>query len=259
MCYETAQLAYRIYREAKRLGASPEEVEALRLKWEKLKEKHPEYYHVKGFDHPDLAVLKDNSSKIEIGLYSWGLIPEWVKDNEQAKEIVNRTLLAKGETMFDKPAFRDAVQQNRVIVPVDGYFEHHHKNKVTFPYFVHRKDKEKLLIGGISTEWRNRLTGDLKKTFALVTTAGNQLMADIHNNPKIEGPRMPLLLEDNEAQQWLYGNENEIKSLIRPNTSIELVAHTVQKLSGQFYKGNSPSVQEEKYYPELIDPPTLFD
>lgn len=259
MCYETAQLAYRIYRDAKRLGASPEEVEALRLKWEKLKSKHPEFYHVKGFDHPELAILKEKSSKVEIDLYSWGLIPEWVKDAEQAKEIVNRTLLAKGETMFEKPAFRDAVHQNRIIVPVDGYFEHHHKNKATFPYFIHRKDNEKLFIGGIASEWRDRVSGELKKTFALVTTPGNELMTDIHNNPKIDGPRMPLLLEDAEAKQWLNGNEAEIKALIRPNSSIALEAHTVQKLSGQFYKGNTAAVQEEKFYPELIDPPTLFD
>ena len=55
MCYETAQLAYQIYKEAKRLNASEEEVGELRDKWKKLNADATDFYHVSGFNHPRLT------------------------------------------------------------------------------------------------------------------------------------------------------------------------------------------------------------
>lgn len=259
MCYETAQLAYRIYKEAERIGADHEEVERLRKKWERLKERHPEFYHVKGFDHPDLAVLTKAAKKIDVDLYQWGLIPPWAKDIAQAKEISNKTLNARGETLFEKSVFREAAHNHRCIIPLNGFYEHHHKNKLTFPYYIQAQNEERLLVGGVSSEWNNPLTGQKVKTFSIVTTPGNEFMSKIHNNPKMAGPRMPLILNPEDAPTWLQGNDREAEKLIHPNTEIVLKSHTVERLNGHKYKGNTPEVRDEKTYTELIDPPTLFD
>ena len=183
MCYETSQLAEKIYREAVRLGADPDEIDRLKLKWEQLKAEHSGYYHASGFQHPKLAVLQSKENKIELDLSVWGLIPHWVKEEEQAQQIWNRTINARGETIFEKPSFRQAASTGRCILPLDGFFEHHHKNGRAFPYYIKTANKERLLIGAIKDSWTNRATGEIIDSFSIVTTPGNELLSEIHNNP----------------------------------------------------------------------------
>ena len=57
MCYETSQLAEKLYREAIRIGAPQEDINRLKLKWEQLKSEFPGYYHTSGFGHSKLAVI----------------------------------------------------------------------------------------------------------------------------------------------------------------------------------------------------------
>ena len=260
MCYDTAQLAYRIYKEAIRLKASPDEIEELRKRWKKLAgDDEPDVFHASGYQHPKLAVFESEGGKIQIDQQTWGLIPHWVKDEQSAKEIWNRTLNARGETIFEKPSFRDASKSNRVIIPLDGFFEHHHKHGKAFPYFIQSTNKERLLVGGISSDWLNKVTGEIMRTFSIVTTKGNELMSEIHNNPKLKEPRMPLILNEKGIEQWLNGNQEDATELIRPNAEVELEAHTVSRLRGKDYKGNVPEVQEEFNYEELNEQGSLFD
>lgn len=259
MCYETSQLAEKIYREAVRLGADPDEIDRLKLKWEQLKAEHSGYYHASGFQHPKLAILQSKENKIELDLSIWGLIPHWVKEEEQAQQIWNRTINARGETIFEKPSFRQAASTGRCILPLDGFFEHHHKNGRAFPYYIQAANKESLLIGAIKDSWTNRATGEIIDSFSIVTTPGNELLSEIHNNPKLEGPRMPLIINEGDTQQWLTGDQKEADVLIRANHQLELEAHTVQKLKGKSYLGNCPEVLNKHSYSELNDEPTLFD
>ena len=119
MCYDTAQLAYRIYRDAIRLKASATEVDFLKKKWDRLKEGQPDYYHANGFDHPELIVFTKEDKKLDISQAAWGLIPSWTKSEEKAKEIWNKTIIARGESMFEKPSFKESAEANRCVIPVD--------------------------------------------------------------------------------------------------------------------------------------------
>jgi putative SOS response-associated peptidase YedK len=258
MCYDTTQLAFRIYKEAIRLKASPEEIDFLKSKWEKLKGGDIELYHASGFDHPDLAAFKMENSELTLQKYQWGLIPSWIKNERQAKELWNKTINARGETIFEKPSFKEAAQMHRCIVPVDGYFEHFHKQGKTFPYYIKKSDDTKMFIGGLTSRWSNPENGMIKNTFSFVTTKANEFLTKIHNNPKMKESRMLLILDDKDAKQWLEGNENEASELIKPNTSIELKAHTVRKLRGKKSNKNSEEAIEEVHYPELDEPLTLF-
>ena len=260
MCYDISQLALKMYKEAKRLNASPEEIEYLKQRWEELsKGGNPNMYHASGFQHPEMAVFTSVNGKISMDRKTWGLIPHWVKTELQAREIWNKTLNARSESLFEKPAFRDAAANHRVIIPLDGFFEHHHKKGKTFPYFIERKDRERMLVGGIASEWTNPETGEIEETVSIVTTRGNEVMTQIHNNPTMKEARMPLILNDDGCKQWLEGNESEVKELIRPNKTIELETRTVRRLRGEEYVGNEEKVRESFVYNELYEPPTLFD
>ena len=259
MCYDTAQLAERIYRDALRAGASEEELDYLRKNWEEKKKGKPQnkYYHVNGFQHPKLVAFQRRGDRLVIDQFTWGLIPHWTKDETQAHEIWNKTLNARGETIFEKPSFRDAAKSERIVIPLDGFYEHHHKKGKTFPYFIQREDKESLLVGGLASEWHNPVTGKLIRSLSIVTTKANPFMQEIHNTPKLKEARMPLLLNDEDTQDWMSGEQETVEAFIQPS-SMKLKAHTVRSLRGKDAQGNAPEVQAQFSYAALYEPPTLF-
>lgn len=212
-------------------------------------------YHVSGFKHPKLFIYTDKQPTVPT-VSIWGLVPHWVKDQTQLKKFWNNTLNARGETIFEKPSFKSSAKNNRCIVYVNGFFEHHHFEGKTYPFYVTRKDGEPMALAGLWSEWTDKETGEVLNTFSIVTTEGNSMMAKIHNNPKIHGPRMPLILPDELEDKWLEPIEDEldiktIQDLIRSYPEEELKAHTVGRLRGKEYIGNVEEITEEVLYPEL--------
>jgi len=55
---------------------------------------------VSAFTLPELPVICSDSAD-EIKLYTWGLIPFWVKNSEDAKSIRTKTFNARAETIAD--------------------------------------------------------------------------------------------------------------------------------------------------------------
>jgi putative SOS response-associated peptidase YedK len=51
-----------------------------------------------------------------LGVMCWGLVPFWAKDIKVGFSNIN----AMAETVDTKPAFREAFQRRRCLVPVDG-------------------------------------------------------------------------------------------------------------------------------------------
>jgi len=212
-------------------------------------------HHASGFSHPELLIYTDESPEFPT-VATWGLVPHWVKDEEQLKKFWNNTLNARGETIFEKPSFRQAAKNNRCIIYIDGFYEHHHFNKKIYPFFIQRKDENPIALAGLWSEWINPETNGRMITFSIVTTEGNSMMAKIHNNPKIKGPRMPLILPDKLEDQWLNPikddlDKQKIQELIQSYPEDELKAHTVNKLRGKEYAGNVEQISDAVVYEEL--------
>lgn len=261
MCYSAVQLKRKTLKDAKFKGASPEEIERLEKllqEAEKL-ESFKQYYHANAFDHPQLAVIEKDGRDFTIKQMHWGLIPPWTKNREDALEIWNRTPNARGESIFEKPSFKDAALNSRCILPLAGYFEHHHKGNKTFPYFIYPKEEQQLFIGALSSRWIAPQLDKTIETFSIVTTKPTEFLAGIHNNPKRNESRMPLILNIEDILTWLDGEEKEVRELIKPNLDIELVAHPTNKLSGARYLGNVPEILEPHHYSELDEQKNLFD
>lgn len=212
--------------------------------------------HASGFNHPELLIYTDRSPDFP-EVATWGLVPHWVQDNEQRKKQWNNTLNARGETIFEKPSFRDSAKNNRCLIYIDGFYEHHHYNGNTYPFFIAHKNNEPLILAGLWNEWHNPENGGRINTFSIVTTAGNALMTKIHNNPKLEGARMPLLLPEVLAEKWLEPLNNDletakIQELIQAYPEEDLQAHTVHKLRGKAYLGNVAEISREVIYDDLV-------
>jgi putative SOS response-associated peptidase YedK len=213
-------------------------------------------YHASGFSHPEILIYTDRSPNFP-EVATWGLVPHWVKDNEQRKKQWNNTLNARGETIFEKPSFRSSAKNNRCLVYVDGFYEHHHFDGNTYPHYIYAKNKEPLALAGLWSEWNDPETGGVLNTFTIVTTEGNVLMTQIHNNPKLKQPRMPVILPRELEEKWLHPIKDKldikaIQELIQMYPEDELEAHTVNRLRGKEYQGNVDGIAERFVYKELV-------
>lgn len=208
-----------------------------------------------GFDHPHLAIYTGADPQVP-ELMAWGLIPAWVQDRTQADVIRNRTLIARGETMFEKPSFRAAAENQRCLVFVEGFYEHHHFGKRTYPYFIHLLHRPFFALAGLWEERVDRTTGERQRTFCIVTTAPNDLMRRIHNNPRVDGARMPVILDPQDEQRWLAPltsttDVQDLLRLVRPYPEQQMTAYPVAPLLGKGGSGNSNKAHSPFEYPEL--------
>jgi putative SOS response-associated peptidase YedK len=248
MCYNVKALLQSQLKRA-RLKGIYEDIEAIQKELLSMEVKN--LYQVSGFSHPKLLIYQDQISDPVPAI--WGLIPHWVKDNDQRVKLWNNTLNARGESIFEKPSFRDSANSKRCLLYLDGFYEHHHYKGKTYPFFINKKDNEPFPVAGLWSEWQDRENKVKMITFSIVTTKGNEMMAKIHNNPKLEGPRMPVILPDELADEWLdpSRNQNELNDLLLPFPDDLLKAHTVYRISGKESKGNVPEAENEYQYEEL--------
>lgn len=246
MCYEIRTLTLAKLKYAKRYGNSFLDLRKL----DQLLQRLTPIYYASGFDHPDLPVIT-NENPDELQLFNWGLIPHWAKSAEDVVKIQNQTLNARSETVFEKPAFKESILNRRCLIIVDGFYEHHHKNKKTFPHHIVRKDREPMTLAGVWDTWRGN--GMERKTISIITTRANPLMTRIHNNPKTsDGPRMPVILSEEKEKEWLtVDDEESIKELMTPFDEDEMEAYTVPRLKGKQAVGNSEEAIKKHDYPEL--------
>jgi putative SOS response-associated peptidase YedK len=212
-------------------------------------------FYTGGFDHDKLPVIT-NDNPDEVQLFEWGLIPSWVKDSEKAKEMQSYTLNAKSETIFEKPSFKQSIKEKRCLILCSGFYEWQTikkgKKKIKIPHYISLKDDELFVFAGIWDSWTDKETGEIHKTYSLITTEANELMSEIHNEKK----RMPLILPPELANDWLDNslNEEEIKSFFKPFESGKMKAHTISKLiSKRDADKDIADIQAYYHYPELRD------
>ncbi|MFT6135788.1 MAG: putative SOS response-associated peptidase YedK [Cyclobacteriaceae bacterium] len=210
-------------------------------------------YHSNAFQHPELPVIL-NTNEPAVSFASWGLVPFWTKDATASKQIQNLTLNARGEELFEKPSFKEPAQNRRCVILLDGFFEHHHRSNKTFPYHILHADARPMSVAGLWDQWLNIDTGIEVQTVTIVTTVGNKRMSEIHNNPKLTGPRMPVILDENTEQDWLSKDTfdvNRVASFLDPYSEDLLDAYTVRPLRGKASMGNQQKAIEQFAYMEL--------
>ncbi|MBA5629133.1 SOS response-associated peptidase [Moheibacter lacus] len=143
--------------------------------------------HINGFTFPKTPVIS-NWDPSKILMMNWGLLPEW------ATEDWNRTftLNAKWETISEKPAFRDYIQ-NRCLIIVDGFYEWQQRGKEKVKYEI-GFDDEIFALAGIFN----------RNTYSVVTTEAKGIMREIHNTKQ----RMPIALKTREEMEnWMENKE----------------------------------------------------
>jgi putative SOS response-associated peptidase YedK len=206
-------------------------------------------YSASAFAFPKMPVISCDTPK-EISLFRWGLIPFWVKNTDQANSIRQRTLNARSETIFEKPAYRQVIRSKRCLVIVDGFYEWRHVERKKYPYYITLKSRTIFTLAGIWDTWSNPDSNEKLDTFSVVTTEANELMAKVHNSRK----RMPLILPKEKEKTWLdpEQNETQIKSMMVPYKSEDMKAYPVtNKLSRLGYNTTDQTITEPFEYQKL--------
>lgn len=208
------------------------------------------YHHLSGFEFKKVPVLTCEDHK-RIETFNWGLIPSWIKTEEEAKKSRMNCLNAKSETIFEKPSFRTSVFQRRCLIPINGFYEWREVNKKKYPHFIYLKQQSTFCLAGIYDEWVYKDTGEIVNTFSIVTTEANPLMAKIHN-VKL---RMPLIFDKENMYHWIEPNlsNDQITNLMRPFDETKMEAYTISKLiTSRNENSNQAKVKEPFDYLELM-------
>jgi putative SOS response-associated peptidase YedK len=137
----------------------------------------------------------------------WGLLPNFTKDPVHARRPIN----ARAETVVKSGMFRRAFELRRAIVPADAFYEW--KKMVANgkqPYAIARKDGQPMAFAGLweGFRWPD---GTVTRSFAVITTAANTEIAELHD-------RMPVILEPADWPLWLGETEGDPGSLLHPSS-----------------------------------------
>ena len=94
---------------------------------------------------------------------------------------------ARAESVRERPAFRDSVEQRRCVIFARGFYEW---NRSREKFIYEREDAPVLFMAGCFSRWEDG------GHFVIITTAANSSVALVHD-------RMPLILEPEEVKQWI--------------------------------------------------------
>lgn len=140
----------------------------------------------------------------------WGLVPPHA---DTAKESY---INARSETAAEKPAFAEAYERRRCLVPADGFYEWAESEDGKQPYRVAFDDDRLFAMAGLWERWtpRTKQTGlgdftdgtvdedspETLETFTILTTQPNEIVERLHH-------RMAVIFAPDEEGAWLAGDD----------------------------------------------------
>ena len=163
--------------------------------------------------------------------HRWGLIPHWAKDPSIGNKLAN----ARGESLAERPAFRDAFRRSRCLVPASGFYEWQSVAGRKQPWYFFPTDAELFGLAGITALWNG------VRSVSLITTTPNELMEPIHD-------RMPVIVAPQDYAAWLDNDAPDLMRYVRPFPAERIRARPVGLRVNQ-PENDDPSLLEESRGP----------
>ncbi len=165
--------------------------------------------------------LEGREQKRSIHRSHWGL-----------KTPQNFHINSRIETVDTAPRFREAWENNRALIPANGFYEWYQDGLRKQPYYIFPTDYKPLYFGAL----HYRISEE-ESTVVLITTSANAIIEPIHQ-------RMPLLIPKEQHGAWLSGKLSKADA-IQSSEQIALEAHTVSSRVNKLIH-NDPSLIEKK-------------
>lgn len=148
------------------------------------------------------AVVSDEGQR-RLTAFRWGFLPHWYKTPTDGPLLIN----ARSETIAEKPAFRAAARVRRCLIPAAGFYEWTKDAEgKRLPWYIRPAEGDMLAFAGVWQSWDKG--DDPLQTCAIVTTAANATMAQIHH-------RMPVILRPENWALWLGENGHGAATLMQ--------------------------------------------
>jgi putative SOS response-associated peptidase YedK len=171
----------------------------------------------------NLAVIA-NDAPDTLKFFRWGLVPSWAKDPSAGNKLIN----ARGETVAEKPSFKNAFRNRRCLVPATGFFEWQHGGRAApwrgpSPWHIRMKNGDPFCFAGLWDQWVSG-GGEIIHSFTIITTSPNKLMEPIHD-------RMPVILHRDDERRWIAPQPDpSLAELLKPFPEEMMEAYPVSKL-----------------------------
>lgn len=143
-----------------------------------------------------------HAEKNRLVSFTWGLVPSWSKD----PSIGNRLINARGETVNEKPSFRNAFKRRRCLIVATGFYEWRKDTQGKTPFYIGLRTDAPFGFAGLYETWQSP-DGNELSTCTIVTTEANELITPIHD-------RMPVIIPYNEQARWLDPSVRDTKALL---------------------------------------------
>jgi len=173
----------------------------------------------------------------------WGLTPAWA---DESFDLIN----ARAETVREKPAFREAFERRRCLVPADGFYEWVDEGGESTPYRVAFEDDRPFAMAGVYERWepptRQAGLGEFEGggtdtepvvSYAVITVEPNDVVAPLHD-------RMAAILDPGDEAAYLRADPDAAADLLGPHPGDRMRSHRVSS------RVNSPGNDD----PGLIEP-----
>jgi putative SOS response-associated peptidase YedK len=181
-----------------------------------------------------IGIVRLNEGKRQFALVRWGLLPSWVKDPKTFTLLIN----ARGESVSEKPAFRNAMKRRRCLIPADGFYEWKAIAGRKQPFYVRAKPGKPLAFAGLWECWTGP-NGEEMETAAIVTTRANRTLAAIHE-------RMPVVVPPEAFDLWLNCAEVDAKTaeaLIQPAAENLMEAYEISPAVNRTANDNAKLIE----------------
>jgi putative SOS response-associated peptidase YedK len=168
-----------------------------------------------------MPVVVERSAGRSLAAFRWGFQPSWMAPG-RAPPPIN----ARAETVATNGLFGRALAERRCVVPTSGFFEWRvvPEQKRKQPHHIRVRGAGVFGFAGIYTP----ADGERPGTYAIVTTAPNELLAPIHN-------RMPAILDPGWETLWLDPTVTDpfaVLPLLQPFPAERMEAYQVGQAVG---------------------------
>ena len=143
----------------------------------------------------------------------WALVPRWwSKSLKESTRLA--TFNARAETVRTKPFFREAFKTGRCLMPVSGCYEWQwtnpdDKKEKPQPWYFTRRDGHVMTIAALYETWHDRAEQQTIRSCSMIVTEPNKFVGEVHD-------RMPVILEQDQFEQWMNGTPDEAAELMNP-------------------------------------------
>lgn len=123
----------------------------------------------------------------------WGFVPPWAKEGQFKRPLFN----ARGETIWEKPSFKNLIKRYRGIVPVNGFYEWQKQGNSRLANYITLKESPAMGMAAIIQGH-----SDGYSQCCLITTDANSQMQEVHN-------RQPVIINPDNMDAWLNDDKVE--------------------------------------------------